>query len=436
MPAAARKIALTDRSLKAMKPAPAGKRDTVWDGIQPNLAVRVTDRGRRTFVVVRRRAGDAQPTWATLGEYPTLGLAEARKAAREALASLAEGKVLREVKVEKRRAAEEAARQRQGSTFGAVAEEFIKRHAMTRCSGAMVAGIIRRELVPAWGDKQLTDIGKRDVIALVEAILDRGGNKPAPGSRRKTGGPYAARHALSAARKLFNWAVGRDLITASPCDRIKAAELHGTPQARDRVLSDDELRAAWKATEAAGYPFGPLVQMLMLTGQRRDEIAAARWSEIDLERGLLTIGAGRMKAKAGHVVPLTPAAVDILRALPRFAAGDFVFSGRTGARPFSGFSKAKARLDGKIAEDSSAVAPYTLHDLRRTVRTRLSELGVAPFVAEMILAHAQQGVARVYDLHRYDDEKRAALEAWERRLLAIVGPAPEPANVVPMRARA
>src|SRR5271165_3524938 len=112
MPAAARKIALTDRSLKAMKPAPTGKRLTVWDGIQPNLAVRVTDKGRRSFVVVRRRSGEASPTWATLGEYPTLGLADARKAAREALAALSEGKAPREVKAEKRRAAEQEARER------------------------------------------------------------------------------------------------------------------------------------------------------------------------------------------------------------------------------------------------------------------------------------------------------------------------------------
>jgi hypothetical protein len=234
MPAAARKIALTDRSLQALKP---GKRAMVWDGIQPNLAVRITDKGRRSFVVVRRRPGQAQPTWTTLGQYPTMSLADARKAAREALAQLAEGKDPRQAREEKRRADEEAVRRQQAENFGAVAEEFIKRHVMTKRSGRMATGIIRRELVPVWGDRQLADIGKRDVIKLVEAILDRGGERPAPGSRRRSGGPYAARHALSAARKLFNWAVGRDLLAVSPCDRIKAADLHGAPDARDRVLT-------------------------------------------------------------------------------------------------------------------------------------------------------------------------------------------------------
>ena len=109
------------------------------------------------------------------------------------------------------------------------------------------------------------------------------------------------------------------------------------------------------------------------------------------------IGAERMKADVGHTVPLTPAAVDLLAGLPRFAAGDFVFSGQTGAKPFSGFSKAKARLDRM----AGSIAPFTLHDLRRTVRTRLAELGVTPFVGELVIGHAQRGVHAVYDLHRY-----------------------------------
>jgi integrase len=147
---------------------------------------------------------------------------------------------------------------------------------------------------------------------------------------------------------------------------------------------------------------------------------------------LLTIGAGRMKGKAGHSVPLTPAAVEMLRGLPRFARGDYVFSGMAGDRPFSGFSKAKARLD----RTTGKIAPHTVHDLRRTVRTRLSELSVAPFVAQLVLAHTQQGVAKVYDLHTYDGEKRAALVRWEQRLLSIVAPAPEPApaaNIVELK---
>jgi integrase len=280
----------------------------------------------------------------------------------------------------------------------------------------MVTGIIRRELIPTWGERPITEITRRDVIARIEEIVDRGGERPAAGTRRRAGGPYAARHALSAARKLFKWAVGRDLLAASPCDRIKAAELHGAPARRDRVLGEEELRQVWAAAESTPYPYGPLIRLLILTGQRRDEIAGARWGDIDLNGALLTIGPERMKAGQAHAVPLTRSAVEILKGLPRFALGDFVFSGQTGAKPFSGFSKAKTRLDRL----TGGIAPYTLHDLRRTIRTRLAELGISPFIGELVIGHTQKGVHAVYDLYRYTEEKREALERWEERLLAIL----------------
>jgi integrase len=431
MPAAARKINLTDRSLQALRPAPGGQRTIVWDALMPGLAVRVSGKGKRSFYAVRRRRGAKQISWVLLGHYPVVTLAEARAKAREALTALAEGQDPAALAEAKRRAAAEAEAKRRAGTFEATAEEFIKRHAAGLRSGKGTAGIVRHELIRAWRDRPISEITRRDVIALVEAILDRGGDKPAPGTRRKAGGPYAARHALSAARKLFNWAVGRDLLAASPCDRVKAAEIHGAPAERDRVLSDGELRKVWAAAEATPYPYGPLVRVLLLTGQRRDEIAGAPWAEVDLDRALLTIGRERMKQKTAHTVALTPAVVEILSGLPRFAAGDFIFSGQTGARPFSGFSKAKGRLDRAIGE----IAPFTLHDLRRTVRTRLAELGVTPFVGELVIGHTQKGVHAVYDLHRYEEEKREALERWERRLLSIVGEPAAP-NVVPMPARA
>jgi integrase len=425
MPRATRKIVLTDRSLRALKPAPLGKRVTVWDGVQPNLAVRVTDKGRRSFIVVRRALGAVSPTWSVLGQYPTMSLADARKAAREVLAVLAQGKDLRTVREEKRSAAQAAVKQ----TFSVVAEAFIKRHVAGLRSARMIESVVRQVLIPAWGDRPVTQISRRDVVDLVEAIIDRGGPSPGRGSRRKSGGPCAARHALSTARCLFNWCCETGRPDVSPCDRLKAAKLHGAPKRRDRVLSDDELRAVWDAASQIGYPYGALVRLLMLSGQRRQEIAGATWSEVDLDKAVLTIGAERMKAAAAHTVPLTPTAIEILRSLPRFVAGDYVFSGRAGARPMSGFSKCKKRLDAKIGQ----MPPYSLHDLRRTVRTRLAELGVLPFIGELILAHAQQGVARIYDLHTYDAEKRDALNRWEAKLRQIVAPEPPTGKVVPLK---
>jgi integrase len=336
-------------------------------------------------------------TWVLLGHYPLMSLAEARVKARETLLELAEG------------------RKAQADTFANVAATFVERLVAgqvpkARGSGPLkdvseMVSLIQRELVEVWGDRPIATIGRRDVIDLIEAIVRRGGDQPRAGTRRLTGGPYAARHTLAALRRVFDWAVDRDLLPASPCATVKAKAVHGTPARRDRVLQDQELKAVWDA--ATGYPYGSIVRLLILTGQRRGEIAGMRWDEFEFDRALLEISAKRMKMNVGHVVPLTPAALEILCGLPRL--GPAVFGN------FSGFSKAKARLD-KVA----AIPPFTLHDLRRTVRTRLAELGVLPFVAELVIGHAQTGIHAVYDLHRYDIEKRDALERWEARLMQLL----------------
>jgi integrase len=414
------KRVLTDRTLKALKPAAAGKRDVIWDAACPGLAVRVTDKGTKSFYVIRRPKGERKLVNHPLGTYPAMSLADARRAAPDVLATLARGDRPGEVK---RREAEERTREadrRRADSFGAVAEDFIRRHLEARKlrSAKEVASTVRRELVPTWGERVVTEITRREVIELIERIIDRRGR-------------YAARHAFSAARSLFNWAVERGVIERSPCERIKAANLHGAPEARDRVLSEDELRLVWRAAALAGYPFGPLVRLLALTGQRRDELADLRWPEVDLDAALLTIPAERMKGKIAHTVPLTPAAVELFRDLPRFT-GDYAFTTTGGARPVSGFSKMKARLDRMVGD---AVPPWTLHDLRRTMRTGLASAGVLPVIAELTIGHRQQGIAAVYDRHRYDAEKRAALTRWEAKLLGIVGPGGG-GNVFPIRARA
>jgi integrase len=438
MPAALRRINLTDRSLKALRPSPTGGHPIVWDALMPGMAVRIGKKGKLSFYAVRRRLEAKQPTWVLLGHYPVVSLAEARAKAREALAALAEGHDPASL-AERRR---EAERRRDATTFGAVAEDFASRlesGRITKVRGrgplrhpGMIAAIIRREFVPLWRDRQIAEISRRDVIVAIEAIRDRGGPSPGPGTRRRDGGPHAARHALAAVRRLFAWALDRDELAASPCERVKSAEVHGAAEQRKRVLTDEEVRRVWAAAEATPYPYGPLVRLLMLTGQRRAEIGGASWPEVDLDRALLTIGAERMKANVGHTVPLSPAAIEILNTLSRFAAGDFVFSGATGAKPFSGFSTAKKRLDELVGD----IEPYTVHDIRRTVRTRLAQLGVTPFVGELVIGHTQTGVHAVYDLHTYDAEKREALERWERRLLAIVEPEPARPNVVALPARA
>jgi integrase len=209
-------------------------------------------------------------------------------------------------------------------------------------------------------------------------------------------------------------------VEVSPVERLKPSDLIGKREARDRVLSDAELRAIWDAAESMGYPYGPLIRLLILTGQREREIAGMRWSEVDFSKQLLTIAAARMKGGRAHEVPLSPAAAALLEALPRFT-GECVFSTTGGEKPINGFGKAKARIDRL-----SGVAGWVFHDLRRTMRTHLSALPVQDLVRELVIAHAKPGLHRVYDQHAYEDEKRQCLELWERRLLSIVGPPPGP----------
>jgi integrase len=193
---------------------------------------------------------------------------------------------------------------------------------------------------------------------------------------------------------------------------------------RDRVLSDDELRLVWKAAEGMGWPFGPMVQLLVLTGQRRSEVAGMEWQEVDLEKATWVIPSHRTKNAEAHLVPLSPPAVAILASLPR--VGDYVFT-TTGRTPVSGFSRAKAALDGR-----AEIAPWRLHDVRRTVASGMARLGVNLPVIEKVLNHTSgsfAGIVGVYQRHSFADEKRRALEVWGRFVEELVSDEPA-GNVV------
>ncbi|MGO9006624.1 MAG: tyrosine-type recombinase/integrase [Beijerinckiaceae bacterium] len=418
------KKVLTDRGLKALKPAAAGRRDMHWDASLPAFGVRVTDRGAATFIVMRRL--DRKLLRRVIGQswhvplpagadlpYP---LAKAREEARAALRDMEGGvdpKAKREAKIR------EAKRQAENS-FGAVAERFIAEHVDGLRTGKEVTAAIRRELIPLWGPVPIAGISRSDVTKMLRAVAkDR---------------PYIAHHLLAYTRKLFNWALASEEygLDASPCDRVSAKGVIGARKPRQRILDDKELVEIWRATsddDGLGIPFAPFVRMLLLTGQRRREVAEARWSEFDFDKAMWTIPAARMKGDAAHEVPLSPAVIQLLQDLPRWK-GPFVFSTTSGERPIAGFSKAKSRLDGML----SGVAAWRYHDLRRTMRTHLGGLPVPSNVAELVISHAQPGLHKVYDLHAYRDEKRRALELWAARLLSIVEPADD-AKVVRLAAR-
>jgi integrase len=434
------KKVLTDRAVRALKPAAPGRRDMHWDAALPSFGVRVTDRGAASFIVMRRLHGKlvrrvigqswAVPLREPAEPYP---LAKARDEARRALEDLRSGL---DPKAKRAAEAQEAERHAE-SAFGAVAERFIADYVLKRVrreghevakmkSGPEVAAAIRRELKPLW-TKQLAEITPEDVTDILQRIAeDR---------------PYAAHHVLAYARRLFNWAIAqkRYRITLSPCHRLSPKDLIGERPPRQRILADAELVTIWRATAPEGKlgpPLAPFVRMLLLSGQRLREVGEAKWAEFDLDAALWTIPGARMKGDAAHEVPLGPVVVDLLKALPR-GSGPFVFSTTDGRRPISGFSKLKLRLDRTLGD----MSPWRFHDLRRSMRTGLGGLPVPTNVAELVIAHSQPGMHKIYDLHAYREEKRRALMLWADALLAIVEPPNpvEPAgddNIVQFPARA
>jgi integrase len=407
---------LTEKRLLSLKPAAAGTRYGVADGLVPGLAVRVTETGHKSFVLVARYPGSSNPTRRALGEYGAITLAGARQKARQWLELLQSGKDPKNV--------EEAARReeqrRQAATFAGVAEAYIVDHVLKGRRGEEVAAAIRREFVGRWGARPISDITRSDVIAMVKEI--------------KTRAPYQARNLLGSLKTMFDWAIEQDVygLEASPCDRIKPTRLIGEKLARKRVLNDAELRAVWHAAGQIGFPFGAAFRMMILTGQRRGEVGGMRWSELDLDKAIWTIPAERMKSDAPHVVPLVVETVALLRAVPRFA-GEYVFTARDGRRPVRGFQKAKEKLDRLMSESGAEVRDWRLHDLRRTARTHFSAIPSTDLVRELAISHTKPGLHKVYDQHAYLDERRDLLQRWAKRLMAIVEPPPP--NVLPLAGR-
>jgi integrase len=377
--------------------------------------VRVSDSGRRTFILVTRYPGSRNPTRRALGEYGALTLDRARGKARDWLELIRKGQ---DPKHEEERQQLVEQRKRANS-FAAVAEDFITQKLPGERKGKEVERDLRREFIPTLGRRAIQDITALDVREIVKA--------------KAATAPAQAHNLLGHIKRLFTWAIDQQCygIEASPCDRLKPAAIIGEKVVRSRVLSDTELRALWRASEGMTYPYGPLYRILALTGQRLSEVAEARWSEFDLARKLWIIPAERMKSDAPHVVPLTDAVIEVLQSLPRFNKGDHLFSTTFGVSAVNGFSKAKSNLDKLMKSELGAVVPHFVnHDIRRTMRTGLSAL-VPSDIAELVIAHARPGLRKVYDQHSFEAEKRRALELWAGRLRDIVQAAP--ANVVKLQ---
>src|SRR3984893_3045940 len=295
------KTMLTDRALRAMKPASPGTRKLGWYAAVPSFGVRVSEHGKLTFIVMRRLRGKLARRM--LGQYPIMTLATAREAALEALRDIDRGIDPKE----KKAAACAADAHRRANSFASVAEEFIARHVAKLRSGPEVKAAIRRELIGRWGGRPITEINRRDIVHALEEVAD-------------SGRPYAAHKLFNYMSKLFGWAIARGMygLETSPCTGIKTSEVIGKKEPRQRVLNDTEIRALWQATEGLGHPATPFIRILLITGQRLREVAEMHWAEIDLDKALWTIPPERMKSDAAHEIPLPPSAVELLKSLPRF----------------------------------------------------------------------------------------------------------------------
>ena len=398
---------LTDRTIKALKPRL--KRFEIMDAVVPGFGVRVTESGARSYILIGRFGGAANPTRRTIGAVGAMTLEQARATARQWLEL---NKAGTDPKVEAERAKRvELAKQR--TTFAAVAEDYIARALKEQRTRKVIERDIRKQLIEPWGKRPITEITRDDMISLVEAIADRT--------------PAYAHTAYGNARGLFAWAIerGKYGLEASPCDRIKPTTIIGKRQFRQRTLADAEINAFWRAIERLGYPFGPALQLLLLTGARKSEIGAGRWHEIDRFNSLWTIPPERFKSETSHLIPLSATALQIIEELPRGKLGDHVFSADLGSTPVRGWGNVKIRLDKLMAEElGTAPEPWVIHDLRRTVRTRLASLKVSDIVAEMVIGHGKKGLQRVYDQHTYESEMREALELWAAKLRDIIEPPP------------
>ena len=397
---------LTAASVERLKNPTTGQIE-YYDRRLPSFGVRLSYHGAKSWFVMTRL--DGKLIRVTLGRHQSLSLADAREEARRVVNLAAAGKDPRQIRSEAKQKRQEDRR----NSFEACADEFLQKYAERQLRPSTqreYRRILKGMDTRVWRHRPVSEISKRDVLDVIEDIDGRGS-------------PGASKRALAYLRRFFNWCAERDIITMPPTDRIHSPH----PEVkRDRVLTEHELYYMLHALKGEKSIFGPLIRLLLLTGQRRAEVAGMLWCELrDLpnENALWEIPGHRTKNKHSHLVPLTPEAQNLLLGLPRVS--ELVFT-TTGETPASGFGKVKARLDARIntlrrSDGLEPLPPWTFHDLRRTMVTVMNEkLRIAPHVVEAAVNHisglAKAGVAGVYNRALYFEDRRRALYLWQNWL--------------------
>jgi integrase len=384
---------LTDITITNLRPRPV--RYEVPDGGARGLRVIVQPSGHKSFAV---RYPNAAGRRRKLTLPAGITLAAARKLTADAMLAVAQGKDPATVKQTDRA----GARAQVDDTVERLAHQFVERYAKRKTrknSWRQTGYVFKNDVVPAWGKRLVHDITRRDVRDLLDKVAD---DRPVMANR--------VRVILS---KFFAWLADRDVIATSPMIGVAVPTKE---VARDRVLSDDELRRLWLACEAIGGPVGACIKLLILTGQRRSEIANLRWSEV---QDVLMLPAERMKGRAPHFVPLSTQAADILASMPKLVPGVPKKDGYVFGAPISHFNRIKPELD-KHMGDAPA---WVIHDIRRSVATGMAKIGIVVPVIEKLLAHKTgtfRGVVSVYQRHSFLPEMAIAVQKWADHLDHLV----------------
>ena len=407
------------------------------------FGLKITPAGGKVFVFQYRvaRPGEAAKTAAkriTIGKYGKLTPDQARTRARELAAMVELGTDPRQAELDRiaaaeleKRTSDERERLEGELAFSRVADQWLDYYENEKgrrpSSLRQAKTVVENHLKPALGDKPIPHIGRAELQPIIDSI---------PARQRAT-----RRSVFAYTSSLFGWAAKRGTIGANP---LLSMEKPPAANARERVLSDSELAAVFRATSACGPTFGPYFRLLILTGQRVSEVAGMEWREIDRANAVWIIPAERAKNKAAHLVPLSAPVLEELDRLagvageekPNWPSAGYVLT-TNGKAPISGFSKARASLNAAVAKarDDEDLDAWKTHDLRRTLATGLQRLGVRFEVTEAVLNHvsgSRSGVAGIYQRHDWKEEKRSALDAWARHVASIVNPAPAD-NVTPLR---
>ena len=411
----------TDAQIKRLKPT--SKRAIIFEHGGRGFGLRIEPSGRKSFFLEYRfgEAEERRNRVLTIGKHPTVSLTEARSIASQSLSQIEQDIDPATQKLTKKIA------DRNALTVGDLVEEYIEKWAKVKKkeqSWKEDERLLNKDILPVIGRKKAKDIRRRDIVLLLDAIVERGAT-------------ITANRVLAVTRKMFNFAVGRDIIDASPCVQIPAPSKENR---RERYLSEDEIKVFWEKLDDAkmSQEIRLALKFLLVTGQRKNEVIGAEWSEFDLKNKWWTIPAEKSKNKLTHRVPLTSTAMEILNELKKITGQyQFVFASpvghtkrnperKAGMFPILGSAVDRALRNNQTnnlktkQKNIFNLDHFTPHDLRRTTASMMTKSGVDRLVLKKILNHADREVTAIYDIYEDDKEKQVAMRTWDRELKNIL----------------